>query len=148
MSKSNRDDRVEKVIELRAPRSRVWRAISNGKDFGAWFGLGSELELEGDFVPGAEITGKWIVDGKAVNEHFCTIDKVVPEQLLSFEWIPYELSPGEDTSKHPRTHVEFRLDELPHGTRLTVSESGFAKLPADKQYKRDENGRGWAVQAH
>jgi uncharacterized protein YndB with AHSA1/START domain len=83
-----------------------------------------------------------------VNEHFCTIVKVEPESLLSFEWIPYELSPGEDGTKHPRTHVEFLLEEIPHGTRLTVSESGFAKLPADKQYKRDENGRGWAVQAH
>jgi len=141
-------DRVEKTIELRAPRSRVWRAISNGKDFGAWFGLGSPLDLVGDFVPGAQITGKWTVDGKTVNEHFCTIVKVEPETCLSFEWIPYELSPGEDTAKHPRTHVEFRLEEIPDGTRLTVSESGFDKLPADKQYKRTENAQGWAVQVH
>jgi uncharacterized protein YndB with AHSA1/START domain len=141
-------DRVEKTIELRAPRSRVWRAISNGKDFGTWFGLGSPLELVGDFVPGADIVGRWTVDGRVVDEQFCTIDKVVPETLLSFDWIPYELSPGEDIAKHPRTHIEFRLEDTPHGTRLTISESGFAKLPADKQYKRDENGEGWAVQIH
>jgi uncharacterized protein YndB with AHSA1/START domain len=142
------DDRFEKVIELRAPRSRVWRAISNGKDFGAWFGLGSPLELVGDFVPGARITSRWTVDGKTVNEHFCTIAKVEPETCLSFDWIPYELSPGEDAAKQPRTHVEFLLEETPTGTRLTVSESGFAKLPADKQYKRTENAQGWAVQVH
>lgn len=141
-------DRVEKVIELRAPRSRVWRAISTGKEFGAWFGLGSPLELVGKFEPGAQIMGKWTVDGRAVNEHFCTIDKVEPETFLSFDWIPYELAPGEDIAGHPRTRVEFRLEEIPHGTRLTVSESGFDKLPPDKQYKRAENARGWAVQVH
>lgn len=141
-------DRVEKSIELRAPRTRVWRALNNGKDFGAWFGLGTELELVGDFVPGAQITGRWTVDGKPVNELFCTIVKVEPETYLSFDWIPYELSPGEDVEKHPRTHVEFRLEDIAEGTRLTVSESGFAKLPADKQYKRAENAEGWAIQAH
>jgi uncharacterized protein YndB with AHSA1/START domain len=141
-------DRVEKTIELRAPRSRVWRAISNGKDFGAWFGLGTPLTLVGDFVPGGRITGQWCIDGKEVNELFCTIEKVEPEHLLTFRWVPYELSPDEDPSKHPTTHVEFRLEEIPHGTRLTVVESGFAKLPADRQYKRDENAEGWAIQAH
>jgi uncharacterized protein YndB with AHSA1/START domain len=141
-------DRVEKTIELRAPRSRVWRAISNGKDFGAWFGLGTPLTLVGDFVPGAQISGQWTVDGRAVNEHFCTIEKVEPERLLAFSWVPYELSPGDDHTKHPVTHVEFRLEDTADGTRLTVVESGFAKLPADKQYKRDENGEGWAIQVH
>lgn len=141
-------DRVEKSIELRAPRSRVWRAISNGKEFGTWFGLGTPLELVGDFVPGAHIVGRWTVDGRAVDEHFCTIEKVEPERLLTFWWVPYELSPGEDHAKHPTTHVELRLEDVPHGTRLTVVESGFAKLPADKQYKRDENAEGWAIQVH
>jgi uncharacterized protein YndB with AHSA1/START domain len=141
-------DRVEKTIELRAPRSRVWRAISNGKDFGAWFGLGTPLTLVGDFVPGARISGEWTTGGTCVREHFCTIEKVEPERLLAFNWVPYELSPGEDHAKHPTTHVEFRLEDIPGGTRLTVVESGFAKLPADKQYKRDENGEGWAIQVH
>src|SRR5688572_31216626 len=99
MSKSNRDDRVEKTIELKAPRARVWRAISNGKDFGAWFGLGSPLELVGDFVPGAEISGRWVVDGKETVEHFCTVEKVEAEKLLAFHWIPYEIPPGDDPAK-------------------------------------------------
>jgi len=141
-------DSVEKTIELKAPRSRVWRAISNGKDFGAWFGLGSPLELVGDFVPGATINGKWTVDGKEVDEEFCTIERVEPERLLSFFWVPYELPPGDSPAKHPKTRIEFRLEDTQTGTRLTVVESGFSKLPADKQYKRTDNAEGWAVQVH
>ncbi|HEY5922117.1 MAG TPA: SRPBCC domain-containing protein [Kofleriaceae bacterium] len=142
------NDRVEQTIELRAPRSRVWRAISNGKDFGTWFGLGEPLTLEGDFVPGAKITGVWGSGASQVRELFCTIDKVEPERALSFRWVPYEIPPGDDPAKHPTTCIEFRLDDIEIGTRLTVVESGFSKLPADKQYTRERNGRGWAGQVH
>jgi uncharacterized protein YndB with AHSA1/START domain len=142
------EDRVEKTIELRAPRSRVWRAISNGKELGAWFGLGMPLELVGDFVPGAQISGTWIIDGREVKEPFCTIEHVEPERALVFRWVPYEVPPGEDHAKHPTTRIEFRLEDIANGTRLTVVESGFSRLPADKQYKRRENGDGWALQLH
>jgi uncharacterized protein YndB with AHSA1/START domain len=139
-------DRVERTIELRAPRARVWRAISNPAEFGAWFGLGESLELIGDFVPGSKIVGKWRFGGRDVLEQFCTIDRIEPEQRLSFFWVPYEVPPGEDHTKHVHTRIEFRLEDCEIGTRLTVVESGFSKLPADKQYKRDQNGRGWAMQ--
>jgi uncharacterized protein YndB with AHSA1/START domain len=139
-------DRFEKTIDLRAPRRRVWQAISTPEEFGTWFGLGDPLELEGRFEPGAKITGTWIVEGKRVTEPFCTIERVEPEQLLVFSWVPYEVPPGEDHAKHPTTRIEMRLEEIPIGTRLTISESGFAALPADKQYKRDQNATGWDVQ--
>jgi uncharacterized protein YndB with AHSA1/START domain len=141
-------DRVEKTIEIRAPRSRVWRALANGKEFGAWFGLGEPLELVGDFVPGAKIDGAWVVDGKEVREHFFTIETIVPERTLSFFWVPYEVAPGADHDKEHKTRIEFQLEDIANGTRLTVVESGFAKLPADKQYTRARNGEGWAIQAH
>jgi uncharacterized protein YndB with AHSA1/START domain len=139
-------DRVERTIELRAPRSRVWRAISNPKDFGTWFGMGDPLELQGDFVPGGRIVGIWQVGGKQTREAFCTIERIEPEHLLSFHWVPYEVPEGEDHAKHPHTRIELRLEEIPTGTRVIVSESGFAKLPADKQYKRDQNADGWDAQ--
>jgi uncharacterized protein YndB with AHSA1/START domain len=139
-------DRVERSIELRAPRSRVWRAVSSPKEFGAWFGLGESLELVGDFVPGARIAGKWRVDGRDVVEHFCTIDAIEPERMLSFHWVPYEVPAGEDHAEHPQTRIELRLEDMPGGTRLTVVESGFARLPPDKQYKRDQNADGWTIQ--
>jgi uncharacterized protein YndB with AHSA1/START domain len=142
------DDRVERTIELRAPRARGWRAISNGKDFGTWFGLGDPLTLEGDFVPGAKIMGVWGTGSAATRELFCTIEEIEPERLFAFRWHPYELPAGDDRSKHPTTRIEFRLEDIEIGTRLTVSESGFSKLPADKQYTRARNGRGWEIQAH
>lgn len=139
-------DRVEKTIELRAPRSRVWRAIASAQEFGTWFGLGEPLRLEGDFVPGGRIIGIWDVGGREVRELFCTIERVEPERVLSFRWVPYEIPEGDDPAKHPTTRIEFRLDDIEIGTRLTVVESGFAALPPDKQYKRDQNAQGWAVQ--
>lgn len=139
-------DRVERTIELRAPRARVWKAIADPKEFGAWFGLGESLELVGDFVPGAKIFGKWRMDGRELVEPFCTIEAIEPERRLSFLWVPFEVPEGEDHAKQPTTRIEFTLEEISNGTRLTVTESGFAKLPADKQYKRDQNETGWTVQ--
>ncbi len=139
-------DRVEKTIDLRAPKSRVWRAIASAREFGTWFGLGEPLHLEGDFVPGARIVGVWNVGGREVRELFCTVEQVEPERALSFRWVPYEIPEGDDPAKHPTTRIEFRLDEIDTGTRLTIIESGFAALPPDKQYKRDQNAMGWAVQ--
>jgi uncharacterized protein YndB with AHSA1/START domain len=140
------NDQVEKTIELRASRSRVWRAISNAKDFGTWFGLGEPLVLEGDFVPGAKIMGRWGTGAAEVRELFCTIETIEPEHRLAFRWLPYEIPPGDDPAKHPTTLIEFRLEDIDGGTRLSVVESGFSKLPADKQYTRERNGRGWAGQ--
>jgi uncharacterized protein YndB with AHSA1/START domain len=142
---TNDNDRVEKTIELRAPRSRVWRAISNAQEFGTWFGVGEPLKLEGDFVPGGRILAQWA--GRATPEWFFTIETVEPERLLAFRWLPYEIAKGDDPAKHPTTLIEMRLDDTAIGTRLTIVESGFAKLPADKQYKREQNGLGWAIQA-
>jgi uncharacterized protein YndB with AHSA1/START domain len=140
----NTDDSVEKTIELRAPRARVWRAISNAQDFGTWFGLGEPLELEGDFVPGARIMARWA--GRKDLELFFMIDTVEPERALTFRWVPYEIAEGDDPARHPMTRIEMRLADTAVGTRLTITESGFAALPADKQYKREQNGMGWAIQ--
>src|SRR5688500_2243411 len=120
----NTDDYVEKTIELRAPRGRVWRAISNAQDFGTWFGLGEPLTLQGDFVSGARIMAKWA--GREALEWFFTIEVVEPERLLAFRWLPYEIPEGDDPAKHPTTRIAMRLDETAGGTRRTIVESGFA----------------------
>lgn len=141
------EDAVEKVIELRASPARVWRAISSPEQFATWFGLGEPLELVGTFTPGGIVDGIWRVDGKPRRDRFCVVDRVEPERVLAFRWVPYELPEGADHDLHPMTRVELRLEPTEDGTRLTIVESGFSSLPADKQYTRDRNGRGWAVQS-
>jgi uncharacterized protein YndB with AHSA1/START domain len=47
-------DKIEKRVVLKAPRSRVWRAIADAKEFGTWF----RMELEGSFTPGARVRAR------------------------------------------------------------------------------------------
>jgi len=59
MKLHNATDRIEKEIVLRAPRSRVWRALADAEEFGAWFGM----KLEGRFAPGARAHGQIALPG-------------------------------------------------------------------------------------
>lgn len=137
-------DRIEKTLDLRAPRSRVWRALTTPRELGAWFGLGEPLELSGTFEPGSTIMARW--PGRTDLEVFCTVEAIEHERRLSFRWMPCEVSDADERARLPTTLVEMRLSDIEVGTRLTISESGFAALPPDKQYKRGENARGWEIQ--
>ncbi len=136
-------DRIEKTIVLHAPRSRVWRALSQAKEFGAWFGLA----LEGDFAPGARLTGRLTTPG---HEHLTleiTVERVEPEHLLSYRWHPYAIEPGVDYASEPTTLVEFQLADVADGTQLTVVESGFEGIPlARRAIAFRMNDQGWAEQ--
>src|SRR4249920_3634440 len=124
MSKST--DRIEKEMVMRAPRSRVWRAIANPEEFGTWF----RAKLEGRFEPGARVRGQNLEPGYEHINMDLVVERVEPEHLLSFRWHPYAIERGVDYSAEPTTTVEFRLEEVPGGTRLTVTETGFQRLPA------------------
>src|SRR5262249_23752639 len=118
-------DRIEKTIALRAPRSRVWRALTQADQFGAWFGMA----LEGTFAPGAGLTGRLTSLG---HEHVTleiVVERVEPEHLLSYRWHPFPSEPSVDAASEPMTLVEFHLSDLADGTQLTVVESGFDRLP-------------------
>src|SRR5579871_5546523 len=108
-------DRIEKTIVLRAPRARVWRALSRADEFGAWFGVA----LEGAFTPGAHLTGRFSADHGRLTMDI-TVEQVRPEDLLSYRWHPYAVEPGVDYASEPTTLVEFHLAEVTGGTRLTV----------------------------
>jgi uncharacterized protein YndB with AHSA1/START domain len=147
-------DIIEKQILLRAPLSRVWRAISNSSEFGAWFGV----TFEGPFVAGAPLRGAITctkVDpevaelqkphqGKPFN---IVVEQIQPERLFSFRWHPYAIEPGVDYSSEPTTLVTFRLDEVPEGVRLTLTESGFDQIPLERRAKAfAANEGGWSHQ--
>ena len=135
-------DRIEKSIVLRAPRSRVWRALTNAEEFGAWFGA----KLEGQaFTPGARVQGRITVPGYEHVALEMTIERVDPERLLSYRWHPHAVEPGVDYTSEPTTLVEFHLDEVAEGTRLRVVESGFDALPPGRRAEAFRmNEDGWA----
>jgi uncharacterized protein YndB with AHSA1/START domain len=136
-------DRIEKKILLRAPKARVWRAIADTKEFGSWFGV----KLEGEFTPGAKVSGKITAKGYDHLTMFVAVERVDKERLLSFRWHPYDIDPALDTSSEPMTLVEFQLEETKEGTLLTVVESGFDKVPLARRVKAFEmNSQGWEEQ--
>lgn len=136
-------DRIEKKIVLRAPRSRVWRAIASAEEFGAWFGV----KLDGAFAPGARVEGRITTPGYEHVTMEITIERVEPERLLSYRWHPYAIESGVDYSGEPTTLVEFRLDEVAGGTELTLVESGFDRIPLARRAEAFRmNDQGWAEQ--
>ena len=150
----NVSDRIEKKITLRAPVSRVWRAISNSSEFGTWFGV----RFDGPFVAGQPITGKMTptqVDPEVAKmqqpyEGFAfdiTVDRIEPERLFSFRWHPFAIEPGVDYSKEPSTLVVFELAKVEGGTLLTITESGFDGIPLERRAKAfTANDGGWTKQ--
>ena len=136
-------DTIEKRIELKAPVSRVWRAISDHREFGEWF----KVDLEAPFVPGQVARGRITHPGYEHVTWQATVKEMQPEKLFSFTWHPYAIDPNVDYSGEPPTLIEFRLEPTATGTLLVVTESGFDNIPAhrrDEAFRMDE--KGWAQQ--
>jgi len=139
-------DRIQRQITLKAPRSRVWRAISDSKEFGDWF----LSDFDGAFTPGAHVKARCRFPGYEHLRFEVWIDKVEPERLLSYRWHPCPIDPKYDYSKEPTTLVEFRLEEAKGGgTVLTVTETGFDKIPlARRAGAFKANSGGWDFQTN
>jgi uncharacterized protein YndB with AHSA1/START domain len=136
-------DRIEKQIELKAPVARVWRALTDYREFGEWF----RVKIEGPFVPGEVSRGHITHPGYEHLKWEAVVKAMEPERLFSFTWHPYAIDPKMDYSAEPQTLVEFRLELTAQGTRLTVTESGFDKIPAGRRPEAFRmNEGGWAQQ--
>jgi len=136
-------NRIQKRTTLAAPIARVWRAISSAREFGAWF----RLALEGEFVEGATIRGRITYPGYEHLTAELLIEKIQPQTYFSYRWHPYAVDPNVDYSQEPMTLVEFELAEVPGGTQLTISESGFDRIPEARRAEalRMDDG-GWTSQ--
>jgi len=134
-------DRSEKRVVIRAPRAQVWQALSDHEQFGKWF----NVVLEGPFRPGAPARGKVRhPDFKDVTWEM-TVEEMVPEKRFSFRWHPFAIDRNVDYSSEPTTLIVFDLEEVPGGTLLTLTESGFDGIPLARRAKAFEmNGKGWA----
>ena len=136
-------DKIEKVAELQASVSRVCRALTSAAEFGEWF----RVKLDGEFEAGKPIRGKITHKGYEHVTMEVLVERIEPERYFSYRWHPYAIDPKVDYTDEPTTLVEFKLEPTPSGTRLTVSESGFDRIPAGR---RDEafrmNEGGWTAQ--
>jgi uncharacterized protein YndB with AHSA1/START domain len=136
-------DRIDKQITLNAPISRVWRALTDHREFGEWF----RVRLDAPFAVGRSTHGRITHPGYEHLEMDLLVRDMDPERLFSFEWHPYAVDPNHDYSDEPSTRVEFRLETTASGTLLRLTESGFDALPA---HRRDEafrmNEGGWTEQ--
>lgn len=136
-------DRIEKRIDLRAPVSRVWRALTDHREFGEWF----RVKLDGPFVAGQLSTGQMTYPGYEHIRWNATVEAIDPERLFSFRWHPYAIDPNVDYSSEPTTLVEFQLEPSGNGTILSVTESGFDAIPEGRRFDAFRmNERGWAMQ--
>jgi uncharacterized protein YndB with AHSA1/START domain len=152
---SSTTDRIVKEVILRSPRERVWKAIADSTQFGRWFGV----RFDAPFAPGAHISG--IIKPTTVDAEIAaaqapyegkkfdvTVERIEPQSLFSFRWHPYAVDQDVDYSCEPTTLVEFILNEVEGGTRLTIIESGFDRIPVHRRAKAFEsNSYGWEAQA-
>lgn len=147
-------DRIEKRVFLRAPRARVWRALADSAEFGRWFGV----RFDRPFAPGAHIRGVVVPTtadpevAKAQKEYEgatfdITVEKIEPGRLFSFRWHPFAVEPGVDYSAEPTTLVEFVLEDAAGGIMLTITESGFDRIPLARRAREfAANEHGWSAQ--
>jgi len=147
-------DRIEKRVVLKAPLERVWGAISDASQFGSWFGV----EFDGPFAAGARMTGRIVptrVDPEVAKSQEpyagakfeVTVDRIEPMRLFSFRWHPFAVEPSVDYSQEEPTLVVFELEAVAGGTRLTITESGFDRVPVARRAKAFEmNEGGWTAQ--
>ena len=144
MTTTTSTDRIERRIVLKAPRSRVWRALSNAEEFGNWFGVA----LKGrTFSAGKRTQGKVTHPGYEHLTWDVLIERVEPERLLSWRWHPYAVDTAVDYSQEPTTQVVFELEDVDEGTLLRVVESGFDKIPASRRELAFRmNSGGWDQQ--
>jgi len=137
------EDRIEKRIEIAAPVSRVWRALTDSRQFGEWF----LVRMDGPFVAGEPVGGQITHPGYEHVRMEIVVKEIEPETLFSYTWHPYSVDPKVDYSQEESTLVEFRLQPTAGGTLLTVTESGFDKIPSQRRAEAFRmNDGGWAQQ--
>jgi uncharacterized protein YndB with AHSA1/START domain len=127
-------DRIERTVELAHPPAAVWAALTTAEGLAGWFGNEAAIDLR----PGGSAWMRWTGEGFTANMQ---VERVEEPRVFGFTWHIYGL-PDDDPR---RTYVEFTLEPVAAGTRLTVVESGFAQLPDDAHRKSyDGNTEGWA----
>ena len=136
-------DSITKEILLKAPRTRVWRALTDWAEFSTWF----KIALDGPFKVGGHTRGHLTEPGYEHLKIDMLVEQMDAPERFSLRWHPYPIDPKVDYSREPRTLVQFTLAEVPGGTQLTVVESGFDQIPAHRRVEAFRmNTEGWVEQ--
>jgi uncharacterized protein YndB with AHSA1/START domain len=137
--------KIERKTVIRAPRERVWRAITEVAEFSKWF----RVETAGPFQSGARVKMISTHESCMGLEFWITIEQIEPGRLFSWRWHPGMPEEGIDYSVEPMTLVEFRLEDAPGGTLVTVTETGFDQISLARRARIfEENDKGWEFQMH
>lgn len=137
-------DKIEKVVELAAPVSRVWRALTDHEEFGQWF----HVRLDGPFKVGDTTTGNITYPGYEHMQWESVTERMEYERLFAFSWPPSSVDPDTTYEDDAKVLVEFRLEPVDTGTRLTITETGFLQFPESKRLEvLRSNTEGWNIQA-
>lgn len=148
------ENRIEKHVLLKASLDRVWQAITDSGQFGAWFGM----DLDGPFAAGQPITGRIAptqVDPEVakMQEPYAgtpvnfVVDRIEPKTLFSIRWHPFAVDPKVDYSGEAMTLITFMLKETAEGVELTLTETGFEHIPAHRRAEAlKANDGGWTKQ--
>jgi len=147
-------DRIEKKVLLHAPVERVWQAVSDAQQFGAWFGV----RFDGSFEPQSRLTGA--ITPTAMDPEIAKlqkpheskqfefwVDRIEPMRYIAFRWHPFAVDANVDYTKEPTTLIEFTLRPVGDSTELTIVESGFENIPiARRAAAFRANDNGWTHQ--
>lgn len=137
-------DRIEKVVDLAAPVSRVWRALTDHEEFGQWF----RVRLDGPFKLGKTTTGNITYPGYEHMKWTSVTERMEHERLFVFSWLPSTIDPDTTYDDGAKVMVEFRQQPSVNGTRLTITETGFLQFPESKRLEvLRSNKKGWNRQA-
>ncbi len=138
------ENRIEKIVELSAPVSRVWRAITDHIQFGEWF----RVQLDGPFEVGATTTGHITYPGHEGIKWVSLTEEMTPQRRFVFSWPPSAVDPDTEYGADAKVTVVFSLEATTRGTRLTITESGFDQFPERKRLDiLRSNIEGWNIQA-
>lgn len=146
MNDSKVTNTIERQALLRAPRSRVWEAVTNIRKFCEWFGVAT---VDGEFKPGAKVRMR--APAEYGGDFEMAIEQMQPEHLFTWRWHPGARDPAVDYAKEPTTLVQFKLTDAQVdgkiGTLLTITESGFDSVALARRAKVfGDNCEGWDAQ--
>jgi uncharacterized protein YndB with AHSA1/START domain len=129
-------DTIQREITIKAPKERVYAAIADPEQIVKWF----PNAIEGSLNVGERPILNFGEHGK--NQIY--IEAAQPHDYFAFRWVPGSSNVMGDVLTMPHTLVEFRITESDGSTKVAMTESGFAALPAEvAENSFKQNSGGW-----